>query len=348
MLTKVSPAVEQVHRHKNAIINGNFDIWQRGTSQTVVNNYGADDRWKNTFLGSSLVTTRETFTLGQTDVPNNPKYFSRTVATSVAASTNYVTKRQKIENVKTFSGETLTLSFWAKADSAKNIATEFRQHFGLGGSPSASVLSIGVTTHALTTSWQQFIVTVEVPSISGKTLGTDTDGDFQLMFWLEAGSNFDLRTNSLGQQSGTFDIAQVQIERGNQATDFEYRNVVEELMLCQRYFEKSYSVDVDPGTITDDGYVEFRQDRATSTTVVSKHRAADIPFVVTKRTTPAMIAYNNVNGDAGTIRDNSASANRGFDSFNSVGANSAASVSTNNTHDSNTRFTMHWTADAEI
>lgn len=182
-LTKVSPPVEEIHRHRNTIINGNFDIWQRGTTQTVVNNYGADDRWKNTFSGSSLVVTREAFTLGQTDVPNNPKYFSRTVATSIAASTNYVTKRQKTEKVKTFSGEVITLSFWAKADSVKNIATEFRQHFGQGGTPSDPVLSIGVTTHTLSTVWAQFTATVEIPSISGKTIGTDTDGDFQLMFW---------------------------------------------------------------------------------------------------------------------------------------------------------------------
>jgi len=347
MLTKVSPAVEQVHRHRNAIINGDFDVWQRGTSQTNTG-YSSDDRWRNVILGSTHLVTRETFALGQTDVPNNPKYYSRTVATSVAASTNYVTKRQKIEYVKTFADETITASFWAKADSSKNIATEFRQDFGTGGSPSASVLSIGVTTHTLTTSWQKFTVTTTIPSISGKTLGTNEEGDFQFMFWFEAGSDFDARTNSLGQQSGTFDIAQVQVEKGNQATEFEYRSIGEELALCQRYFEKTYSMDVPSGTITDDGIIEFRQDRASSTDVNSNHPTADIPFVVTKRDTPTMIAYNNVNGDSGTIRDTSAGANRGVNSFNGVGANGVGAIDTNNSYDSNTRYTMHWTADAEI
>ena len=219
---------------RNKLINGGFDIWQRGTSQTS-SGYGSDDRWFNENLGSTKTASRQAFTLGQTDVPGNPQYFSRTVVTSVAGVANYASKKQSVEGVKTFAGQSATLSFWAKADAAKNIAVEFTQAFGTGGSPSATITSIGVTTFALTTTFQRFTVTISIPSSSGKTLGTTADDCLVANFWFDAGSNYNARTNSLGQQSGTFDIAQVQLEAGTAATPFEQRPVGMELSLCQRY-----------------------------------------------------------------------------------------------------------------
>ena len=138
----------------------------------------------------------------------------------------------------TLSDITSTLSFYGKADSSKNIAIEFRQDFGNGGTPSVSVQSIGVTTINLTTSWQKFTITVDVPSISGKTLGTDGDDNLQVIFWFDAGSDYNSNTNSLGNQSGTFDIAQVQLEEGSVATSFEQRPIGVEVDLCLRYYEK--------------------------------------------------------------------------------------------------------------
>ena len=222
---------------KNLIINGDFSVWQRGTSSTALG-YVADDRWFTAGNGNTVSISRQDFTLGQTDVPNNPKYFSRTVVTSSAGASNFTSKYQAIEDVTKTSGKEVTLSFWAKADSAKNIATEFFQFFGTGGSPSAQVLGINVVTHALTTSWQKFTVTATIPSVSGKTLGTSGSDQLGVDFWFDAGSDFDARTNSLGQQSGTFDIANVQLEFGDTATEFEYISPADQLARCQRYFEK--------------------------------------------------------------------------------------------------------------
>jgi hypothetical protein len=221
---------------RNTIINGNFDIWERAVSQTS-NSYGSDDRWFNANIGSTKTHSRQSFTLGQTAVADNPHYFSRTVVTSVANAANYVVKQQRIEDVTLSSDKTMTLSFWAKADANKNIVVEFQQYFGTGGSPSAHVTGLGVTTIALTTSWQKFTTTVTLPSVSGKTLGTNNDDFYAFVFWFDAGSSFNSRTNSLGQQSGTFDIAQVQLEEGSVATPFEMRPLQVELALCQRYFE---------------------------------------------------------------------------------------------------------------
>jgi len=219
---------------RNRIINGNFDIWQSGTSFTG-NEYGAD-QWIHDRVGTTHTATRQAFTLGQTDVPGEPEYFCRTVVSSVAGAGNYAILAQKIEGVRTFAGQQVTISFWAKADGAKPIAVELYQSFGTGGSPSATVTAIGVTKTTLGTSWQKVTVTATIPSISGKTIGSDRTDFLSLHIWFDAGSSSNSRTDSLGQQSGTFDIAQVQIEPGTVATPFERRPIGTELALCQRYY----------------------------------------------------------------------------------------------------------------
>jgi len=221
---------------RNAIINGNFDIWQRGTSHTV-GGYGSVDRWVISPTGSTFSTTRQSFTLGQTDVPGEPTFFCRTVVTSVAGASNFVVMGQPVEGVRTLAGQQATVSFWAKADGAKPISVELSQRFGTGGSPSADVNALGVTKVVLSTSWQKITTTVTLPSIAGKTLGSDSNDLLYLFIWFDAGSDLNARTDTLGQQSGTFDIAQVQVEAGPVATPFERRSIGTELALCQRYFQ---------------------------------------------------------------------------------------------------------------
>jgi len=220
---------------RNRIINGDFRIWQRGTSQTT-SGYGSDDRWSNGNVGSTKTHSRQAFTLGQTDVPGEPQFFSRTVVASVVGANNVVAKQHRIENVRTLAGQTATVSFWAKADTNRPIAIDFGHFFGTGGSPSAPVAGIGAQQFSLTSSWQRFTATVAIPSISGKTLGTNNNDYLELTFWFDAGSSFNSRTASLGQQSGTFDIALVQVEAGTVATAFEVRPESVELAMCQRYF----------------------------------------------------------------------------------------------------------------
>lgn len=226
------------HSHgslRNKIINGNFDIWQRGTSHTS-SGYGSADRWYSANSGTTKTMSKQGFTLGQTSVPGNPLYFCRHAVTSVAGASNYSTLQQRVEGVQTLSGLTITLSFWAKADASKSIAVDFQQNFGTGGSPSASVSAIGAIKFSVGTSWQKYTVTATLPSVSGKTLGSDGNDCLEVVIWFDAGSTWNSRTGSLGQQSGTFDIAQVQLEPGSVATDFEQRPIGLELQLCHRYF----------------------------------------------------------------------------------------------------------------
>ena len=276
---------------RNAITNGNFDIWQRGTSFTASGITA--DRWRSGGIGSTFTTTRQPFTVGQTAVPGEPPYFCRTVVSSVAGSGNYLALVQAIEGVRTFAGQQVTLSFWAKVDATKNIAVEFGQFFGSGGSPSSTVFSIGVTKVSIGTSWQKVTVTATMPSISGKTIGTDNNDVLSVVIWFDAGSDFNSRTNSLGQQSGTFEIAQVQLERGPVATPFEQRPQQVELALCQRYFSKSYAQAVTPGTVTSQGECRMVGAGASFFT--------NFDFPVEMRALPTVISYSPVSGASGFV-----------------------------------------------
>jgi hypothetical protein len=233
-------AMEKSIGRRNYLINGNFDKWDYGISQTS-NGYGSDNRWYNGAGGS----TRTHSQVACSDTERalfNAMYFSRTQVTSSSGSTNLVYKSQQIENVNLLAGKTVTLSFWAKADSNKNIAVEFLQGFGTGGNPSQGVVGIGSQLVPLTTTWQKKTITLTLPSIVGKTLGTDgvQTTYTQIQFWFDAGSNYNSRTANLGQQSGTFDIAQVKLEDGLVATDGWHPYDGEfgsEIQACQRYYE---------------------------------------------------------------------------------------------------------------
>jgi len=300
-ITAAKLNIGQVGGRRNLIINGNFDVWQRGTSGST--GYVAD-RWKTLAASSTTAVSQQSFTLGQTDVPNEPEYFHRVVVTSVAGASNYALLQQRIEFVRTFAGQTVTVSFWAKADAAKNIAVEFSQDFGIGGS--AAVFGVDVTTCSLTTGWQKFTATADLPSISGKTIGTG-QSSLDILFWFDAGSDINSRSNSLGQQSGTFDIAQVQLELGDTATPFEHRSYGEELALCQRYYIQTPS--------------NTAQKRMFNDGASSKNLCINGDFPVTMRAAPSMTVRGDI-GDTSQITLGTtagmASTTYGFSAFEEV------------------------------
>lgn len=272
---------------KNLIINGNFDIWQRAVSQTS-SGYGSDDRWLNEHSGTTKVHSRQPFDLGQTLVPGNPKYFSRTVVTSVAGASNFCRKSQRIERVTTNAGGKATYSFYFDTDAPHNIAVEFVQNFGTGGSPSAEVTGIGAQLIAVTPGFKNYDVTVDLPSVDGKTLGTNDNDYLGMVFWYDAGSSFDARAAALGQQSGTFDLAMVQLEEGAVATDFERRSIDDELDSCMLFYQKSYSLDTFPGASTSIGKIS-------STTIAMSANTTfgcTVALLKPMRAIPAVTLYN--------------------------------------------------------
>ena len=158
--------------------------------------------------------------------------FCRTVISSHTLTSDYCVFSQRIEDVRTLAGQTATISFWAKAASGTpKIFVELSQEFGSGGSATTHVGS----TVIIGTSWQRYSVTMNVLSVSGKTINANSI--FGLAFWVSAGSSFDARTNSLGLQNNTFDIWGVQVESGATATPFRRNanSIQGELAACQRY-----------------------------------------------------------------------------------------------------------------
>jgi len=220
---------------RNKFINGNFDVWQRGTSRTTSGHLA--DRWRTGVVGNSQCTfSQQSFTLGQTDVPFNPEYYQRAVVTAGSDANSYVLFNQRIEDVRTFQGETVTVSFWAKADAAKDFVLEPYQYFGSTGTGGSAAVPITPQTVTLSTTWTKYTKTFSIPSITGKTLGTSGDDWLGFFFWLDAGSDWNSRAGSLGNQSGIFDFAQIQVERGSTATDFETEYYSDTLRKCQRYY----------------------------------------------------------------------------------------------------------------
>jgi hypothetical protein len=224
---------------ENRIINGAFDFWQRGTSSTSFG-YVAADRFANSYTGGTVTQSRQSFALGDTFGSNNPKYFLRQTVSGQASAGNYGLIGHRIEGVASYAGQTITLLGWARRSSGSgNVAVETDQYFGGGGSPSANVRTYqGAIT--LTSSWAPFAVVCSVPSVSGKTLGTDGGDSVGVNFWTSAGSDWNARTNSLGLQTIGVDLWGVHIKVGTHttaATDlYKQPELGPELARCQRYF----------------------------------------------------------------------------------------------------------------
>jgi len=209
---------------RNAIINGNFDHWQRGTSD-FGQGYRAD-RW-NAYLvaGVSMLQSRYTLTDAQRNIIGYEAAYAWQVFTS--DTTSSVQLQQPIEGVKTFASQQISVSFWAFTDTGTcTISSLMAQGFGSGGSPSTSVeTSLTLSATTITTTPTKITAVVTLPSITGKTLGTDPNSDsLSLVIRKVAGAANRLR------------IARVQVEPGPVDTPFERRPIGTELALCQRYY----------------------------------------------------------------------------------------------------------------
>lgn len=208
---------------RSFIANGNLSSWTSGpgpfTSVSGAFNYNADN-FASYVTASTVTTSREAQSFGA--FLGESQYFRRTVVTTAGTASSYANINYSIQDVRTLAAKTVTLSFWARASAAsKFMSVEFTQTFGSGGTPSAEVSGIGVQKIALSTSWQRYSITATLPFYFGKTLGTNNDSTLDINVWLDAGSNFNTRTASLGNQSITFDDWGWQLEEGSQASDFK-------------------------------------------------------------------------------------------------------------------------------
>ena len=268
---------------KNKIINGDFGIWQRGTS-SAAGGYLAD-RWRYDLdgTGGTVSQSQQTFTPGTAPIAGYEGTYYLRFGTSVARSgQSYSVLNQRIEDVRTFAGQTVTLSFWARLNSG--IAADFKdvylvQNFGSGGSSSVTSSLYNPT---LSSSWARYSATFTLASVSGKTIGSSSFLSVE----------FGLASN----KAILVDIWGVQLEAGSVATAFQTATgtIQGELAACRYYYYKTYDQGQAPAAINSNGV-----------RIIQFNGVNAIRFGITyptMRTAPSITTYNPSTGASGSIR----------------------------------------------
>jgi len=246
---------------RNRIINGNFDVWQRGTSFTLSTSFQyTADRWRakvGTGGAGSIVRN-------VSSADGNP-YLTFAITTAGTGSHEFSQPIEFVRSVTGTSGASTSVAVSmrvARTSGTGTLDVSLLQYFGSGGSPSASVsLFLGTITPTSTSTL--YSLTGTLASINGKTLGSNNDDQLVLII---------TPSNAVA----TYDFASVQVEAGTVATPFERRSYGQELALCQRYYEI--------GTADSAGaYIS-----AAAVTIYG-----NISFMQTKRATPSMSAPSN-------------------------------------------------------
>ncbi len=214
---------------KNKLINADFAVNQRNFTTGNTDGVYGFDRWRMNLSNATGTYTAETFTPGSAPVAG---YEAKNYAKlTITTGNDFCGILQRLEDVRTFAGQTITVSFWAKGT---NPTTEgglyvwLVQSFGTGGSPSSNVVTQSSKV-VLTGSWARYSVTINVPSISGKTFGTNNDSYFQVSVG---------QGNIVSSDAWTLEIWGVQAEAGNVATAFQTATgtLQGELAAAMRYF----------------------------------------------------------------------------------------------------------------
>ena len=223
---------------RNRLINGNMQVWQRGTSNTSINNSPAyvSDRWYG-FVAASVT---EEQIIQSTDVPSGFQYSAKWGRPSSTTNANSIWFCQNIESVNMLDtvGQYVTLSFYAKKGanySGGNMTV--RVATGTTADQSAATFSGGPatgytgyaavidTTQALTTSWVRYTFT------SAGTVASNA---------LEMAVAFGFTPNGTASTDDNIYITGVQLEVGSVATPYERQIYSDQLAQCWRYCYKLY------------------------------------------------------------------------------------------------------------
>lgn len=245
--TEVSAVSAQIPANvagKNFIINGGFDFWQRGISISSLSGspqtYTADRWWySNTPNITGTVSRQPT---GDTTNLPSIQYCARVQRTVGNTGVNPLYFCQEIETVNSIplAGKTVTISFYARKGtnySQNNSQLIFQLRSGTGvdqNSYSGFTNSTNIIQNQaslLTTVWQRFSYSVPVPPTS-----------------TQLGAFFYYGANGTAGVADYFEITGVQLEIGSVATHFSRAggDIQGELAKCQRYYEKTFDVDVAP------------------------------------------------------------------------------------------------------
>jgi hypothetical protein len=219
---------------KNPVINGGYDIWQRGTSisATAANAYTAD-RWQLAANTSQTCTVSRQVTGDTTNLPFI-QYCARVQRNSGQTATGAYALGQSFESVNSipFAGRTVVLSFYARRGSnfssaSNNMIAQLYSGTGtdqniLTGFTGSAVVAQNLAV-TLTTTWQRF-------SITGTVASTAT----------QLGVYFNATPVGTAGAEDFFEVTGVQLELGSVATTFSRAGggIQNELAACQRYYQR--------------------------------------------------------------------------------------------------------------
>ena len=342
---------------RNMVINGAMQISQRAVTAAAVGaGFNTVDHWYTTKANAGTWTqTQDAAVVGTAGFGYSLKNDCTTALVSLAAGDrlmmSYRLEGLNCQSLKkgTVSAESVTISFWVNATKTGTYVLELYEH-----NNSRHIASL--YTVSVTNTWEYKTVT-----FAGDTTGAltnDNNKSLELQFYMAAGSNYQSGTlattwaaasnanravgqvNAADSSSNNFHLAGVQMEVGITATTFEYKTFAQELVDCQRYFEKSYNQGVTLGSNTNVG--AYRPRHPTAGT-----NGSPISFMTSKRTTPTMTFYSRNTGATGKITNMSGGASditcstEGYAGEWNTVANYTATGSETNVEG-------HWTADAEL
>ena len=307
---------------RNVIINGDMRIAQRGTSKASITtaNYYTCDRWYTEILMAGTWT--------QTQSSDAPAGFGKSLrmqCTAVAAPSPpfpilaYIQTRLEGQDLQRFakgtaSAKSFSLSFWVKAFQTGTYICELYDTDNIRQCSKSYTVNTSET-------WEY--KTVTFPSDTTGVFNNDNGLSLYVNFWLAAGSMFSSgtlntswgavvqaneavgQTNVASSTNNYFQITGVQLEAGAVATPFEFENIGTTIAKCQRYYEKSYSIDVNPATANTGGAVILTQDRSTLDGAGNHRHFGFASFRVTKRAAPTITLYSQA-GTIGTFTTNRA------------------------------------------
>ena len=323
----ISNSAGSPYGFKNRIINGAMVIDQRnaGASVTPTNVSVTLDRWV------CLVSQASKYTVQQNAGSVTPpvgftNYLGVTSSSAYSiTSSDYFGIRHNIEGLNvgdlawgTVNAQTVTLSFW--------VRSSLTGTFGGAIQNSAQDRSYPFTyTISTANTWEQKTITIAGDK-SGTWLVTNGIG-IQINFGFGVGSTFSGTagawaassiifsatgaTSVVGTNGATFYITGVQVEKGSQATAFDYRPFGTELQLCERYYEVSGRA-IDSATWA---YYSMAAVISQSTNYVCGKQ-----FATQKRTAPTVTIYSRNGTINGISAFNTGSDVAGTWVINAVGA----------------------------
>jgi len=314
--------------HRNMIINGAMQVYQRGSlSITQTNNGGfALDRFKYSqgaavgqWVGTMTQDTLSDADIVTTGQRNALKVLTTTVENAVGADEDsrivYVVEAQDCQRLLygTSAASSATLSFWAKSTVAANYAVNIWQEDGND--------TITKTYTLAANTWTRVSITIPGNTLSGGVIANDNTGGLWIQFMLIAGSDM---TSSDATSWGTYSAAKlayghtassvsnpwgtnasdawyitgVQLELGSVATPFEHRSYADEFRMCERYYQKLTGSYTQYGQIANMNYNSANQAQS-AVRYRTEMRAAPTLSYTSTSSNNSSSAYAIANGSSG-------------------------------------------------